>query len=136
MIVFYDGLCGFCDRTVSYILQRDRDDRFRFAPLQRDLAEEILPKHGKNPKDLDTLYLLVDQGLPTERVLDKSSAAVHIGKTLGGFSRFGMTLVGILPKPIRDWGYDRVAKARYKLFGKMSACRIPSAQDRAKFLGL
>lgn len=137
MIVFYDGLCGFCDHTVQYILDRDRGrDRFQFAPLQSDLAERILPKHGKNPKDLNTLYLLVDQGLATERVYQKSSAAVTIGKTLGGLSGFWTTLVGFLPRFLRDWGYDRVAQVRYRLFGKRDACRIPSKEDRAKFIGV
>ena len=136
MIVFYDGLCGFCDHTVQYILQKDRGhNRFLFAPLQSDLAEQILPRHGKNPKDLNTLYLLVDRDLPTEHVLQKSSAAVKIGKTLGKASGFGMSIVGVLPRFLRDWGYDLVAKVRYRLFGKRDSCRIPSKEDRAKFLG-
>jgi predicted DCC family thiol-disulfide oxidoreductase YuxK len=137
MIVFYDGLCGFCDSTVQYILARDRQrNRFTFAPLQSDLASEVLPKHGKNPKDLNTLYLLIDRGLPTERVLQKSSAAVRIGKSLGGGSAVAAFFVGLLPRPVRDWGYDRFAKVRYKVFGKLEACRIPAKGDRAKFIGM
>jgi predicted DCC family thiol-disulfide oxidoreductase YuxK len=134
MIVFYDGLCGFCDRTVQYILQRDRANRFRFAALQSDLAKEKLPKHGKNPADLNTLYLMVDGGTDRERVLQKSDAALRIGRELGGWTKVWMGIVGVLPRPLRDWGYDRVAKARYRIFGKLDACRIPAAEDRAKFI--
>lgn len=137
MIVFYDGLCGFCDHTVQFVLERDRgQDRFLFAPLQGNLAEEVLPRHGKNPKDLNSLYLLMDQGLESERVLEKSSAAVRIGKTLGGFTGFWASVVGILPRFLRDWGYGLVAKARYRIFGKRDSCRMPAKEDRAKFIGL
>ncbi len=135
-ILFYDGLCGFCDRTVQYVLKRDAQNRFQFAPLQGDLANQVLPQHGKNPEDLNTLYLLIDQGLPTERVLQKSDAAVRIGKTLGGISKLSASLAGFIPRPIRDWAYDLIAKIRYRIFGKLDACRIPSPQDRAKFIGL
>jgi len=134
MIVFYDGLCGFCDRTVQFILQRDRHDRFRFAALQGDLATQTLPRHGKDPSELHTVYLMLGSGTEHEQVLQKSDAAVQIGKVIGGMPGFWMTLVGILPRSIRDWGYDRVARSRYRLFGKLDACRIPAPADRAKFL--
>jgi predicted DCC family thiol-disulfide oxidoreductase YuxK len=132
MIVFYDGLCGFCDRTVQYVLDRDRQrNQFRFAALQGRLAEEVLPKHGKNPKNLDTLYVLTDD----DQVYDKSDAAIRIFRALGKGSKFLSYLISMWPKPIRDWGYERFAAIRYRVFGKMDACRIPSPQDRAKFIG-
>ncbi len=137
MIVFYDGLCGFCDHTVQFVLERDRGrDRFLFAPLQGNLAEEVLPRHGKNPKDLNSLYLLADQGLESERVFEKSSAAIRIGKTLGGLTGFWANLASLFPRFLRDWGYGLIAKARYRIFGKREACRIPAKEDRAKFIGL
>lgn len=134
MIVFYDGLCGFCDRTVQHILQRDHHNRFRFAALQGDLAKLKLPKHGRNPEDLNTLFLMLDPDGPKEQVLAKSDAVVRIGKELGGGSKVWAGLVGVLPKFLRDWGYSLVAKIRYRIFGKLDACRIPAADDRAKFL--
>ena len=134
MIVFYDGLCGFCDRTVQFILRHDRHDRFRFAALQSELAKEKLPRHGKNPDDLNTLYLMVDEGTDRERVFQKSDAAIRIGQALGGWTKLWASLLKALPRPIRDWGYDRFAKSRYRIFGKLDACRIPAAEDRAKFI--
>jgi predicted DCC family thiol-disulfide oxidoreductase YuxK len=135
MIVFYDGLCGFCDRTVQFILNHDKQDVFRFAPLQSELASTLLRKHGKNAEDLNTLYLLVDQGLPTERVLEKSTATVRIGKTLGGGAKLWASLLGVFPRFLRDLGYSGFAKIRYLVFGKNDSCRIPSPKDRAKFIG-
>jgi len=136
MIVFYDGLCGFCDKTVQYVLDRDREkNQFQFAPLQSELAEAVLPKHGKNPQDLNSLYLLVDYGQPNEQVFEKSDAAYRILRTLGKGSKFSSYLISIWPRPIRNWGYERFAAIRYRIFGKMEACRIPSKDDRAKFIG-
>ncbi|MBN9501965.1 MAG: hypothetical protein BGO01_10035 [Armatimonadetes bacterium 55-13] len=134
MILFYDGLCGFCDKTVQFVLERDHRDQFRFATLQGELAKELLPKHGKNPKDLNTLYLLVDWNGPQEQVLQKSDAARRIFGALGGGAKILSILISLFPHRIRDWGYDRVANIRYRLFGKLDACRIPSPKDRAKFL--
>lgn len=136
LIVFYDGLCGFCDRTVRYILDRDANDRFRFAPLQSDLALKVLPPHGKDPKNLHSLYVLEREGQEGETVLEKSSAAIRIARELGPANRIWATLLGILPRPVRDWFYDRVAKSRYRIFGKLDACRIPAPDQRSKFIGL
>src|SRR6478672_10398533 len=103
LLVFYDGLCGFCDHTVQFILERDRGrDRFRFAPLQSELAERLLPKHGKDPKDLNSLYLLADPGLPTEAVYQKSEAARRIAMALGGSRKVLAAFIGLFPRPIRD----------------------------------
>lgn len=134
LIVFYDGLCGFCDRTVRFILSRDRKDRFRFAPLQGELAQELLPKHGIDPSRLDTLYLFAGRGSADETVVQKSDAAIRIGRELGGAPRFWARLFGLLPRGVRDWGYDTFARRRYRWFGKFDECRIPSEQERAKFI--
>jgi predicted DCC family thiol-disulfide oxidoreductase YuxK len=137
LVVFYDGLCGFCDQTVQFILERDRGrDQFRFAPLQSSFAEEILPKHGKDPKNLNSLYLLVDPGLPTETVYQKSEATRRIALALGGSRKMLAALIGLFPLGIRDWGYDRIANIRYRIFGKRDSCRLPSKEDRAKFVGI
>ncbi len=136
MIVFYDGLCGFCDRTVQFILKRDRENQFQFAPLQSDLASELLPKHGKDPGELHSLYLLLDQGEASERVLEKSDAAIMIGKKLGGVAKLYMSILSFVPRALRNWGYDTFARSRYRMFGKLDACRLPSPEDRAKFIGI
>src|SRR5436305_2901698 len=84
-VILYDGVCGFCDRLVQMVLRKDKRDRFRFASLQSPFAKSVLERHGLSPSQLDTVYLLLDQGEPTERLVARSDAVLQILRGLGGF---------------------------------------------------
>ena len=129
-VVFYDGLCGFCSRVTQFILARDRQDRFQFAQLQGRFASDTLRPKGFDPGDLDTMYVLTADG----RVLSKARAALFIGHELGGWLRLGARVVGVLPDGLLNWGYDRIAHSRYRLFGKADICVLPSESERRKFI--
>ena len=73
-IVLYDGVCGLCNRAVQFLLKRDRHDRLQFASLQSDLAARVLPRHGMDPKGLDTVYAVLNYGEPNETLLGKGDA--------------------------------------------------------------
>jgi predicted DCC family thiol-disulfide oxidoreductase YuxK len=133
-LVLYDGVCGLCHRLNRFVLARDPAGRFRFAALQSALAREILVRHGRDPHDLDTLYLVLGYGRPDERLLRKSDAALWILRELGGPWRAVAGLRAV-PRPLRDIGYDLVARTRYRLFGRYDACPIPDPRHRARFLG-
>jgi len=128
-IVFFDGVCGLCDRTVRFLLRRDRHDRLRFAPLQGETARRMLPPLGGRPEDLDTIYVVTADG----RLLQRSRAVLFATVALGG----GWALFGVLkvvPRPLLDLLYAFVASVRYRIFGRFEACQIPSPQERARFL--
>jgi predicted DCC family thiol-disulfide oxidoreductase YuxK len=132
-LLLYDGVCGLCDRLVQFVLKRDRNDKFRFAALQSRFAHEYLPKHGKDPAVLDTVYLVLNYGADAEKLLSKGKAALTVCKEIGG----GWSLLyifAVLPSFILDLFYNLVAGNRYRIFGKANACRIPSAHERAKFI--
>jgi predicted DCC family thiol-disulfide oxidoreductase YuxK len=132
-IVLYDGVCGLCNRLVQFILKRDKRDRFRFASLQSDLAGKVLQQHGRDPHDLDTVYVVVDYAQPTERLLARSDAILFLLGELGGI--WELTSVGkILPRTMRDAVYKLVARNRYRVFGKYESCMLPEPQHRKKFL--
>lgn len=132
-IVLYDGVCGLCNRLNQFLLKRDRHDRLRFAALQSGFATSVLRKHGLNPQDLDTVYVVIDPGKATERVVSRSDAILHAAQQLGGVWK--ATLVGkIVPRFIRDKFYDLVAANRYRMFGKSDTCMMPAPEHRAKFL--
>lgn len=133
-VVFYDGICGLCNRLVRFVLKRDARDRFRFASLQSDFAAQVLARHGASTEQLDTMYLLLDRGLPDERLASRADAAIAVLKELGGFWSFLGALLGFLPRWLRNWGYDRVARNRYRIFGKFDSCPLPDAKHRHKFL--
>ena len=135
-IVLYDGVCGFCNRAVQFIFKRDKKDLFRFAALQSQFARSVLQKHGVVADDLNTLYLVLNYNQPSEKLLDRSTASIAIQRELGTFWRVLANLYGILPLSLRDWGYNLIARHRYRIFGKYDACPIPKPEERRKFLDL
>ncbi|MEX0704059.1 MAG: DCC1-like thiol-disulfide oxidoreductase family protein [Planctomycetales bacterium] len=126
-IVFFDGVCGLCDRAVNSIMAADRRGVFRFAPLQGETAARLLDR--KDAEALSTLVLLDERG--TWR---RSSAVVRILRRLGGARRLIGALLWLVPKPLRDLGYRAVAWQRYRLFGKRDACRMPKPEERDRML--
>jgi predicted DCC family thiol-disulfide oxidoreductase YuxK len=130
-VILYDGVCGLCDRTVRFVLRRDRAGRFRFATLQSDYAAAALARHGRDAADLDSVCLVVDPGGPGEQVLARSDAVLAVLHGLGGAWR--LAAIGRwLPRRWRDAAYDALARRRYRWFGRFDQCPIPSPQLRAR----
>ena len=134
-IVLYDGVCGLCNRLVQFLLRYDKHDRFRFAPLQSGFAASLLKKHGINAADLDSVSVVAGFGLPKEKAFTKSDAVLRSAWELGGIWRVG-EIGRVLPRSLRDWLYDRVARNRYRMFGRYETCRVPRAEQREKFIGV
>ena len=129
-IVLFDGVCNFCNASVQFIIDRDPAQRFRFAPLQSDVAKDLLRAHGVTPPvgDPDTI-ILVDG----DRVHMRSGAALRIAGQLAGAWRI-LAIFLVVPWFLRDLGYLIIAKNRYRFFGKSDTCRIPTPEFRARFL--
>ncbi|WP_434386075.1 thiol-disulfide oxidoreductase DCC family protein [Melittangium boletus] len=132
--LFFDGVCVMCDHSVHFIHARDRHDTFRFAALQGPRAHETLARYGKDAAALDGVYLLVGRDTPHERLLWKYAAVRAVLRELGGGWKALGWVMGLVPRPLGDWFYDRVARNRYRLIGKYEACPIPGPDLRAKFL--
>jgi predicted DCC family thiol-disulfide oxidoreductase YuxK len=127
-VVLYDGTCGLCDRSVQLILRHDRRGRFRFAALQSDVGRAMLAKHGLPADALDTVVLVQDG-----RAYVKSAAAIAIARGMDAPWPVARVF-GVIPRPIRDFFYDRVASSRYRIFGRVDACMLPPPEVRARFL--
>jgi predicted DCC family thiol-disulfide oxidoreductase YuxK len=137
--MLYDGLCGFCNGTVQWLLKHDKFDRFRFAPQQSALAQEVLLRHGIDRDEVlssNSVYLVLDLGTNAERLLQRSDVSVQSLLSLGGVWKVLGYCFRIVPRFIRDAGYTLVARNRYRLAARYDACPIPTAAERAKFLGL
>ena len=130
-VLLYDGLCGFCDRTVQFVLARDPGGRMRFAPLQGEYARQILKEHA-SLRDIDSL-ILVEAGVDVHSPLVRSDAILAIAGYLGWPWR-AAGVFRIVPRPLRDWAYDVFARQRYRLLGRYDACPLPSAEVRARFI--
>jgi predicted DCC family thiol-disulfide oxidoreductase YuxK len=132
-IVLYDGVCGLCNRAVQFLLKRDRHDRLRFASLQSDFAATLLKRHGRDHQDLDTVYAVLNYGEANETLLAKSDAFLLLAKVISGVWSIAR-VARIIPRPIRNWLYDFVARHRYQVFGKYDACMLPDPRYKHKFI--
>lgn len=126
-IVFFDGQCGLCNRTVDWILRNDTQHQFLFAPLQGTTAGGLFK--GMAEDELYRSFWLKDE----KGLHRKSTAIFRVCRRLNGFAKI-LALGMLIPRPIRDWGYGLVAKNRYKIWGRTESCRIPTPAERAYFL--
>jgi predicted DCC family thiol-disulfide oxidoreductase YuxK len=132
-VLFYDGDCGVCTRSVRFILERDRKGTLRFASLRGALAGALRSRHP-GLEGVDSL-LWVDPGTDgrPERVLRRSDAALAVVSYLGGPWRLLLGLAAV-PRAWRDAGYDWVARNRFRLGGGAESCGAPSPGERERFL--
>jgi predicted DCC family thiol-disulfide oxidoreductase YuxK len=126
-VLFFDGVCGLCDATVHWLLDRDPHGVLRFAPLQGETAAAVLPR--ADSQDLKSVVLLDGAG-----VHRRSSAAILTLKHLGGRYRTLARLLWLVPRPLREIGYRFISKIRYRLFGKKDLCRLPKLGENERFL--
>jgi predicted DCC family thiol-disulfide oxidoreductase YuxK len=124
----FDGVCNLCNRSVQFILKRDRRSIFRFASLQSSLGQSLLKRSGLPAGDLDSFVLVEDNMLYT-----RSTAALRVCRKLGGAWSL-LSAFRIIPRPLRDGIYNWVARHRYKWFGKQDSCWLPSPEWADKFL--
>ena len=127
-IILFDGVCNFCNFWVNFLIKRDKKDVFKFAALQSDKGQELLEKFQIDSSSLNTFVLI-----EVEKVYTKSTAAFKISRNLKGMWKYLYFLI-FIPKPIRDYIYTTIARNRYKFFGTRDVCRIPTEQEKGKFL--
>ncbi|MGP0564527.1 MULTISPECIES: thiol-disulfide oxidoreductase DCC family protein [unclassified Nitrospina] len=125
-IIFFDGMCGLCNGFVDFLIRADKAQVFRFSPLQGEAAGRVLGTTGEY--SLDSVVLV--EG---DRVSSKSTAALRIFRRLGGIWSLLWALRWV-PLPVRDGIYEWIARNRYRLFGEKETCRIPSPEERTRFL--
>lgn len=133
-VVFYDGVCGLCNRLNRFLLARDKHAALRFAPLQGRLAAETLARHGIRADDLDTVHVISGWNTANARVLQRSRAVLHAVEQLGGIWRVAARIGALVPAGIADILYEVVARNRYRIFGRYDACALPPPEWRSRFL--
>jgi predicted DCC family thiol-disulfide oxidoreductase YuxK len=133
-VILYDGVCGLCNRLVQFVLKRDRGDVFRFASLQSNFAKDVLSRRGLIPEGLDTMYVVFHRGESSEKVFSRSDAALAVAQHLRGIWRPLGGIGRVFPRFFRDFLYNRIARNRYRIFGKYDTCPLSTPDQSAKFL--
>jgi predicted DCC family thiol-disulfide oxidoreductase YuxK len=133
LLILYDGVCGLCNRLNQFLLKRDHHDLLLFASLQSNLGRKILDRHGADPTDLDTVYVVENFDTSSERLFERSEAVLRVVSKLGGVWKIA-SAGKVVPGPFRDLLYKLVAQNRYRVFGKFDTCMMPEPKHRKKFL--
>jgi predicted DCC family thiol-disulfide oxidoreductase YuxK len=125
-VIFFDGVCGLCNGFVDFIIKIDKEKKFYFSPLQSEYAQKNLPPEFT--LDLKSVVYKED-----DQYYSKSAAVMKVLAELGGIWKLAI-LGHLLPSSILNWAYDLVAENRYKLFGKKETCRLPTPDERSRFV--
>ena len=128
-LVLFDGICNLCNASVNFIIKNDKKDRFRFTPIQSKVGQQIIKDLNIDTKKTDSIILYSEK----KEISYKSTAALLIVKHLG-FPRHIMVIFLIVPKFIRNWVYDFIARNRYKWYGKREKCMLPTSELQKKFI--
>ncbi len=128
-LIIFDGVCNLCIASVQYVIKHDKKNNFLFTALQNKTGLAIIKKHTIDTTKIDSLLLYSE----TDGISSKSTAALKIAYNLG-FPNSLMAVFFIIPRFIRDWVYDYIAKNRYQWFGKKQSCMVPTPELNRKFL--
>lgn len=128
-LIVFDGVCVLCNGFVQFILRRDTAGRFQFMTAQSKTGEALYARMGKKSGDYETYFFIADG-----KVYQKFDAFLAVMERMGWPWRVVMPL-GYLPLPVKDWLYDRLARNRYRLFGKRDHCMVPDVDVRSRFVG-
>jgi len=119
-IILIDGVCVLCSRWYRFVSARDRVRRFRFVTTQQPEGRVIAARHGVDPDNPST-FILVEGGTAFVR----SDAALRILAQLPGWR--WTWLLRAIPRALRDRLYDLVARNRYRWFGRLDVCILPTS---------
>lgn len=122
----YDGACAFCSRWVLFVLRREAVPQIRFVAFQSDEGRRLAARHGVDPDVTDSFLFVVDG-----RALVKSDGVAAVCARLRRPWSFAAWLAWF-PRPLRDWGYDLIARNRHLLAGKQTFCMAPPPEWRAR----
>ncbi|MCK3682888.1 DCC1-like thiol-disulfide oxidoreductase family protein [Maribellus sp. YY47] len=116
-IILFDGVCNLCNRSIDFLLKRDKQNLFYYVSLQSDEGKKLIDRY-RIPKETDSV-ILIKNG----KVFTESNAVVEIGRMLP-FPWNGAVVLKAIPQACRDGVYQWISRNRYRWFGKRTSCRI------------
>lgn len=126
-MIFFDGVCGGCNRFVDFVMWADVRREILFSPVQGETAAEFSLYQNEPPRDWNIAY--ADE----EGVYEGADAVLLVLRRLGGLWTLPALLIYV-PRPVKDCFYGIVSRNRYSIFGRRETCRVPSFEERERFL--
>lgn len=135
-ILFFDGYCNLCNKTVDWLVRIDKNSKIKFASLQSETAKKTLPAamltpamQGADGADPETVVYFQDGSIH-----ERSTAILNCLFDIGGPMALLAQILSIFPTSLRDFLYRLIAKNRFKFFGRRDTCRVPSEEEKTRFL--
>jgi predicted DCC family thiol-disulfide oxidoreductase YuxK len=126
-MLVYDGSCGFCSRSVQFILRHERRHDLLFVPRDSELGKHLRHTHGMEGVES---MLWIDSG----RVFTESGAVIRAADYLGGWWSLLAAVGSMCPSAPLRWVYRLIARNRRQLSSGAASCVVPSAEQRSRFL--
>lgn len=125
-VIFFDGYCGLCNGFVDFMIKIDKEGLFKFSPLQSEYAKSNL--NPSDTLDLKSVVVLIDG-----KSYRKAEGVFKALTSIGGVWRMA-AILNSFPNSILNFGYELVAENRYRLFGKRDTCRLPTQEEKSRFI--
>lgn len=127
-LIIFDGMCNLCARSVQFVLKHEASPYYCFASLQSASGAQTMRKYGLDPLDAKT-FVVIEQN----QLFVRSDAALCIARRLRMPWRL-LVVARIVPRSIRNWAYDLIARHRYAWFGRRPQCWLPSEAQAERFI--
>ena len=126
VVVFFDAECMLCNRSVQWLLRKDREGRLRFAPLGGETATMLREAGVLCEEHMEgrSMVLAEREADGEWRVRMRSDAVIRALQCSKG-APVRLAMLRLIPRFLREWGYRLVARSRYVVFGKTEKCLIP-----------
>jgi predicted DCC family thiol-disulfide oxidoreductase YuxK len=131
-ILVYDGDCGFCTRSVQFVLTHDTKGIVRFAARDGIAGRAVRERHA-HLKTVESL-LWVETVDGREVVSIYSDAVLATATYLGGVYAVLGGLGRLAPRFLRDPAYNAVARVRKRLMRGAPACHLPAPHELARMM--
>jgi predicted DCC family thiol-disulfide oxidoreductase YuxK len=119
--------CGFCSRSVRFILRHERRHDLLFVTRDSELGQTLRRTHG-----LESIQSMV--WIENGRAFAEASAVMNAANYLGGFWSQLAALASFFPASISNRIYKVISKYRRRLSRNETARPAPSPEERRRFL--
>lgn len=117
------------------MLDHERSRKFlRFAPLQGELGDRLRASNAALA-GIDSVIWCEPSADGDGKTYVRSAAVLRVLRYLGGGWSVLAAIGSLVPRPVRDWLYDVVARHRKRIIKQSASCLAPTPEQRERFRG-